>query len=307
MALRRSSLPPPVTLHFFFAPECVFCFGIVSFRSCILRRGENHGHVAALEEGRRLDLPDLLHVLVEAHEEVAPPLRMLALPAAEHDRDLDLRALVEEPRDMASLRLVVVLADLRSELDLLDVDLRLVLPRELRLLLLLVAVLAVVHDPRDRRIGLGCDFDQIEISRVCVLARLVCRLDPELTAVLVDQAHPRHPYLVVDPRLRLGAPRRLVERPSPRPQTGVTKSLSPSCLRPPSEMKKPPAGNDRQSRQPARLNPRDCGGRTTSPIERRGQEVRDGSVPACQGSRVASLARNSDSESVDCPPPRSRT
>src|SRR5215210_4492277 len=128
MALRRSSLPPPVTLNFFLAPECVFCFGI-SFRSCVLRRGENHGHVAALEEGRRLDLPDLLHVLVEAHEEVAPALRMLALAAAEHDRDLDLRALVEEALDVALLGLVIVNSDLRPELDLLDVDLRLVLAR----------------------------------------------------------------------------------------------------------------------------------------------------------------------------------
>src|SRR4051812_42847352 len=113
MALRRSSFPVPVTLNFFFAPECVFCFGIVSFCSCVLRRCENHRHVPALEEWRRLDLPDLLHVLVEAHQQVATALRMLALAAAEHDRDLDLRALVEEARDMASLRLVVVLSDLR--------------------------------------------------------------------------------------------------------------------------------------------------------------------------------------------------
>src|SRR5215208_1280624 len=134
MALRRSSFPPPVTLNFFFAPECVFCFGIVSSGSCVLRRGENHGHVAALEEGRRLDLPDLLHVLVEAHEEVAPALRLLTLAAPEHDRDLDLRALVQEARDMASLRLVVGLADLRSELYLLDVELRQVYPLDLRVL-----------------------------------------------------------------------------------------------------------------------------------------------------------------------------
>src|SRR5438045_2031322 len=103
MALRRINFPPPVTLNFFFAPECVFCFGIVSFCSCVLRRSEHHGHVPALEERRRLDLPDLLDVLVETHQEVAPALRMLALAAPEHDRHLDLRALVQEARDMALL------------------------------------------------------------------------------------------------------------------------------------------------------------------------------------------------------------
>src|SRR5947209_11403719 len=91
-ALLRSSFPVPVTLNFFFAPECVFCFGI-SLRSCVLRRAEHHCHVPPFEERLRLDETDLLHVLREAHEQVAPAIRMLALPAAEHDRDLALRAL----------------------------------------------------------------------------------------------------------------------------------------------------------------------------------------------------------------------
>ena len=49
--------------------------------------------------------------------------------------------LLQESDDVALLGLVVVNADLRAELDLLDVDLQLVLPRELGLLLLLVPVL----------------------------------------------------------------------------------------------------------------------------------------------------------------------
>ena len=113
---------------------------------------------------------------------------MLALAAPEHDRDLDLRALVEEALDVALLGLVVVNPDLGSELDLLDVDLRLVLAGELRLLLQLVPVLPVVHDPGNRRIRLGRDLDQVEVLPVRVLARLVRRLDPELLAVLVRSA-----------------------------------------------------------------------------------------------------------------------
>jgi hypothetical protein len=99
--------------------------------SCSLRRGQQHRHVPTFEERRLLDQADVLDVLREPHQEVTPPLRMLLLAAPEHDRDLDLRTLVEEADDVSLLRLVVVDADLRPELDLLDVDLELVLAREL--------------------------------------------------------------------------------------------------------------------------------------------------------------------------------
>src|SRR5438309_7543024 len=139
----RISFPVAVTLNFFFAPECVFCFGI-SLDSCVLRWAEHHCHVPPFEERLRLDQADLLDVVGEAHQQVASAVRMLALAAPEHDRDLDLRALVQEPRDVAFLGLVVVYPDLGPDLDLLDVDLRLVLARELRLLLQLVPVLPVI-------------------------------------------------------------------------------------------------------------------------------------------------------------------
>jgi hypothetical protein len=77
--------------------------------------------------------------------------------------------------------------DLRPELDLLDVDLRLVLPRQLRLLLLLVLVLPPVHDFRHRGIGVRRHLDQVEVFRVRVFERLGGRLDTELLAVLADQ------------------------------------------------------------------------------------------------------------------------
>jgi len=54
-----------------------------------------------------LDHADLLDVLGEAHQQVAPAIRMLALAAPEHDRDLDLRALIQEARDVAFFGLVV--------------------------------------------------------------------------------------------------------------------------------------------------------------------------------------------------------
>jgi hypothetical protein len=148
---------------------------------------------------------------------------MLALAAPEHDRHLDLRALVQKALDMALLRVVVVNPDLGSELDLLDVDLGLVLPGELGFLLQLVLVLPVVHDPRNGRIGLSCHLDEVEVLAVGVLARLVRRLEPHLLAVLVDQPHTRDANRVVDPSLRLRTARRFERTPAPGPQMRFTK------------------------------------------------------------------------------------
>src|SRR5262249_33545791 len=115
-------------------------------------------------------------------------------------------------------------SDLRSELDLLDVDLCLVLPRELRLLLLLVAVLPVIHHARHRWICLGRDLDQVEALVEGVLHRLARGLNAELRAVLVDQPDLRGTDVVVDPGLR-DRPRRRLDR-APRPQRAITKRTS---------------------------------------------------------------------------------
>src|SRR6185503_8696538 len=176
---------------------------------------------------------------------------MQVLAPSEHDRDLDLRALVEKAHDMALLRLVVVNTDLRPELDLLDVDLGLVLPCELGLLLLLVPVLAVVHHPRDRRIGLRGDFHEVEALRVRILARFLGRLDPDLLTILAHQAHLGNANVLVDPVLRLRyAP---VFRTASRPQRLFTKLVESSSWMTKNRCKQRPLFLV----QPARLNPRE--------------------------------------------------
>src|SRR5207249_6598426 len=87
---RRRSLPVPVTRNRFFAALCVFCFGIVFLHSRVLRRPQDHHHVAAVEEWRGLHLPDLLHVLRQPPQQATPPFPVVRLPAAEHARHLDL-------------------------------------------------------------------------------------------------------------------------------------------------------------------------------------------------------------------------
>src|SRR5262249_20054215 len=118
----------------------------------------------------------------------------------EHDRHLDLVVAAEEALDVAALGLVVVLGDLRPELDLAHVDLLLVLAGGLRLLLLLVLVLRVVEEPRDRRPGVGGNLDKVEVALTRHLHRLLGLDDADLAAVLVDQAHLRDADALVDPR-----------------------------------------------------------------------------------------------------------
>src|SRR5437763_9154456 len=146
------------------------------------------------------------------------------LPTPEHDRDLHLRALVEESLDVSLLGVVVANPDLRPELDLLDLDLALVLAGLFRLLLLLVLVLAVVHDLRDRRVGLGSDLDEVEVLGVGMLARLVGGLDTELGTVVVDQPDARDSDRIVDARRVAWRGAGLLERPASGPQVVVTKS-----------------------------------------------------------------------------------
>ena len=74
--------------------------------------------------------------------------------------------LLPSPRkriDVLHLGDVVVLVDLGPELHLLDDDVRGLALRLLAPLFLLVDVPAVVHDPADRRVGVGRDLDEIEL------------------------------------------------------------------------------------------------------------------------------------------------
>jgi len=214
-------LPGDATLNRFFAPLPVFTFGIW-FHPCVLRRPEHHDHVATVDRRLLLDLAELLDVLCETVEKHPATLRVKVLPPPEHDRDLDLRPLVQEADDVALLRLVIVIADLRSELDLLDVDRRLVLPCLLRPLLLLVAPFSEVHDARHGRVGLLGHLHEVEVLRVRVLERLLRVLDPDLLPVLTDEPDPRHADLLVDPFL-LDDGTRPVLGTTPRSQRQFTK------------------------------------------------------------------------------------
>ena len=108
---------------------------------------------------------------------------MRHLPAAEHDRHLDPRALFQEPDDVPLLDPVVVRVDLGAHLHLLDLDPRLLLPGLLLADVPLVLDLAVIHDPADGRVRLGRHFHEVQVQVLGTPQGVLDRDDPDLRAV----------------------------------------------------------------------------------------------------------------------------
>src|SRR5207249_9155767 len=120
------------------------------------------------------------------------------LAAPEHDRQLDLRPFLEEALHMLHLGVVVVRVDLRAELHLFDDDVRRSFSRFLAPLVLLVLVLAEVHDLADRRFGVGCDLDEVETGLSGDGERVGEASHSQLRAVGADEANLASANAIVD-------------------------------------------------------------------------------------------------------------
>jgi hypothetical protein len=150
--------------------------------------------------------------MVLSYAPAAAPVSAAAAASAGLAGALCGASIIQEPDHVTLLGLIVAHADLGPQLDLLDRDRGLVLPGELGLLLLLVAVLGVVHHPAHGRAGLRRDLDEVEVLVPRVLQSLVGVLDADLRAVRVDQTHLGYPDPLVDAGGRFLRP--LVEMPS---------------------------------------------------------------------------------------------
>src|SRR5436190_15221637 len=225
-ALPRRNFPFFVRLKRFAAPRCVFSFGI-SFRSANAARslflhgrrsrdrfrppaalwlaGEDRVHLVTFHPRHRFRDGHVAQFVDEPLEDPPPDFRMRHLASAEEDRRLDLVAVLEEALDVLLLELIVVLVDLRPELDLLDQDHLLVLLGLPAPLLLLVLELAEVHDAADRRHRRRRDLDEVESFLPCDGQGLRRRHDAELLAGVVDDADFADPDALVDPHAIVAA------------------------------------------------------------------------------------------------------
>src|SRR6478735_1226075 len=167
----------------------------------LLGRADHHDHVSAVLLRGRLDEAELGDVLGEALQQAATELGPRLLATAEHDRHLDLVTGLEEPLDVATLGAVVVRVDLRTELDLLDDGVDLVLARFPCLHGGFVLEIAEVHELGERRLGHGGHLDEVEVRLLSQTERVLDAHDADLLAVGSNQAHFRDPDALVDARL----------------------------------------------------------------------------------------------------------
>ena len=139
------------------------------------------------------------NLLRQVLQDLHPELGVAHLTAPEHDRDLDLVAVLQEPADLARFGEEVARADLGPVLHLLDGGVGRLFPGLLGPLGGLVLETVVVHDPAHGRVGIGCHLDQVEVQLPCYRERLGERFDPELVAIGVDQADFPGANALVDP------------------------------------------------------------------------------------------------------------
>ena len=127
------------------------------------------------------------------------------LTATEHDRDLDLVALLEELGHLAGLGVEVAGPDLGPVLHLLDPYVDGLALRLLGPLRLVELVLAEIHDAADGRVGPGGHLDEVEVEVAGDGQRLGQELDAELLPIGIDQAHLAGTDAVIDARIGGGA------------------------------------------------------------------------------------------------------
>ena len=120
------------------------------------------------------------------------------LAAAEENGQLDLVSGVEELGSLAPLRFQVVVVDLGPDADLFQFDGVLVAARLAFLAALLVAKLAVVHEPTHGGHGIGSHLDQVEATLARHLERIEGGNDADLLAVFVDQPDLANPDALID-------------------------------------------------------------------------------------------------------------
>ncbi len=182
------------------------CLGLGGFGcGCLLRRGlgplvwrQDHRHVAAVEPGRDLDAGEVGDTGHDLVEDLLAELGVVGLAPSERQGHLHLVALSEEVLHLAGLGVEVTPSDLRPVLHLLDRDVGRLAAGFLGLLRRFVLVLAVVHDPTDRRVRLRCHLDQVEVELAGYRQRLRKGLDPDLLAARRDEPHLAGADAVVD-------------------------------------------------------------------------------------------------------------
>ncbi len=128
----------------------------------VLVRGEDHDHPPAFHFRLLVDAGNLLKLLNHPAQQVHSLVLVDDVAPLELDVRLDLVAVFQEFAGVIDLEVEVVLLGPGPEAELLHLHGLRLLPAPLLLLLLLVAVLAVVEDLADGRVGVRRNLHEIE-------------------------------------------------------------------------------------------------------------------------------------------------
>jgi len=187
----------------FFLRNLGFVLVVFRLENAEVRTGlghEVHVHVSPLETRGIFGGSNCLEVDSEPVEKLSAEMSVGHFTTPEHDRDLHPVALGKEAFDMSRLEIIVMPVNLGTHLDLFNSDNFLVFLGNLALLGQFVFMLSIVENPTDRRCGVGCDLDEIEIPVLGGLNGLIELKDSQLLPLGINYPDFPGPDLPVDPR-----------------------------------------------------------------------------------------------------------
>ena len=124
--------------------------------------------------------------------------------ASEKDGSFNFVALFQESDDVILFEFVIVLIRIGSKLHFFDSDVLLMLLRFVKLLVHLIEVLSVIHDPTDRGIGGWRYLYQVQAALFSDLQCLLRRKDSELLILVIYDSNLAssnslvYPYVFID-------------------------------------------------------------------------------------------------------------
>lgn len=186
--------------------RCAFGSGLSLLSHWLLRfpppgrwqRCQNHGQKTPFLLDASFHLPTIRQIFHDPFNNRVPKFSMSYLSPTELHDDLHFIPMLQKPPCVTQLKLIIVLLNPGPEFDLFDTDLPLFLFGLALFLGLLILVLAIVHDPADRRHGLCADLDKIE-ARFFAHGQSFGGWDhPDVFAVLADETDLSFPDPLVD-------------------------------------------------------------------------------------------------------------
>src|SRR5690625_3228844 len=176
----------------------------------MLQRGSDHDHLAPLHPWHRFYLAKMRDLSRDRLQQVASDFLMRHFAPTETEGDLDLVAALEKARHVPHLHVVIMRVDVRSELDLLDLDHLLISSGFGGPFLGLVFVLSEIHDRADGRIGIWRDLDQVEAYAFGHPDRVARIHGAVILALMIDEPDLGAANCPVDARARLTGRRRVM-------------------------------------------------------------------------------------------------